>query len=29
MLTLHGLWNNTGEGALEQFDPAKDGFVPV
>ena len=29
MLTLHGLWNNTGEGALEQFDPSKDGFVPV
>ncbi len=27
-LTLHGLWNNTGEGALEQFDPAR-GFVPV
>ena len=29
MLTLHGLWNNTGEGGLEQYDPAKDGFVPV
>jgi carbonic anhydrase len=27
-LTLHGLWNNTGEGELEQFDPAR-GFVPV
>ena len=27
-LTLHGLWNNTGEGALEQYDPAQ-GFVPV
>lgn len=27
-LTLHGLWNNTGEGALEQFDPAR-GFIPV
>ena len=27
-LTLHGLWNDTGEGALEQFDPAR-GFVPV
>lgn len=27
-LTLHGLWNNTGEGALEQYDPAR-GFVPV
>lgn len=29
MLTLHGLWNNTGEGLLEQYDPAKAGFVPV
>jgi carbonic anhydrase len=29
MLTLHGLWNNTGEGGLEQFDSAKGGFVPV
>lgn len=29
MLTLHGLWNNTGEGLLEQYDPAKSGFVPV
>lgn len=29
MLTLHGLWNNTGEGALEQYDPSKGGFVPV
>lgn len=27
-LTLHGLWNDTGEGALEQFDPAR-GFVSV
>jgi carbonic anhydrase len=27
-LTLHGLWNDTGEGALEQYDPAR-GFVPV
>ncbi len=27
-LTLHGLWNNTGEGALEQYDPAR-GFIPV
>ena len=27
-LTVHGLWNNTGEGALEQYDPAR-GFVPV
>ena len=29
MLTLHGLWNNTGEGALENYDPAKGGFVAV
>lgn len=29
LLTLHGLWNNTGEGALEQFDPARNGFVSV
>ena len=29
MLTLHGLWNNTGEGGLEQFDPGRSGFVPV
>ncbi len=28
MLTLHGLWNNTGEGLLEQYDPAR-GFVVV
>ncbi len=29
LLTLHGLWNNTGEGALEQFDTARGGFVSV
>ena len=29
MLTLHGLWNNTGEGALENYDPARGGFFPV
>lgn len=29
MLTLHGLWNDTGEGALENYDPAKGGFVQV
>ncbi|MGV8985622.1 MAG: carbonic anhydrase [Cypionkella sp.] len=29
MLTLHGLWNNTGEGGLEQYDSAKDAFVAV
>ncbi len=28
-LTLHGLWTATGEGVLEQFDPAAGGFVPV
>lgn len=28
-LTLHGLWTDTGEGGLEQYDPAKDRFVPV
>lgn len=29
MLTLHGLWNDTGEGRLEHFDPAQGGFVAV
>ena len=28
-LTLHGLWTDTGEGELQQFDPAKGGFVAV
>lgn len=28
-LTLHGLWTDVGEGALEQFDPVKGGFVTV
>lgn len=28
-LTLHGLWTDTGEGGLEQYDPAARGFVPV
>lgn len=28
-LTLHGLWTNTGEGELEQYDPARDGFFSV
>lgn len=28
-LTLHGLWTNTGEGGLEQFDPSRAGFVLV
>ena len=29
MLTLHGLWTNTGEGGLEQFDPTRGVFVAV
>jgi len=28
-LTLHGLWSDTGEGGLEQYDLAKDAFVPI
>ena len=28
-LTLHGLWNNTGEGSLEQYDAAKGAFVTL
>jgi len=28
-LTLHGLWTDTGEGGLEQYDPARDTFVAV
>ena len=28
-LTLHGLWNHTGEGGLEQYEPQKGQFVPV
>lgn len=28
-LTLHGLWTNTGEGELHQFDPARNLFVAV
>jgi carbonic anhydrase len=28
-LTLHGLWSDTGEGGLEQYDPARGGFFPV
>ena len=28
-LTLHGLWNDTGEGVLEQYDPARGGFFAV
>jgi carbonic anhydrase len=29
LLTLHGLWTDTGGGGLEQFDPARGAFVPV
>jgi carbonic anhydrase len=28
-LTIHGLWTNTGEGGLEQYDPAREAFVSV
>ena len=28
-LTLHGLWNDIGEGALEHYDPQDDSFHPV
>jgi len=28
-LTLHGLWNDIAEGALEQYDPATDAFTLV
>ncbi|MES2665210.1 MAG: carbonic anhydrase [Pseudomonadota bacterium] len=28
-MTLHGLWTDTGEGGLEQYDPARGGFVTV
>ena len=28
-LTLHGLWTDTGAGGLEQYDPARSGFVVV
>ena len=28
-LTLHGLWTDTGEGVLENYDPAQGGFVAV
>lgn len=29
MLTLHGLWTDTGEGYLEQYEPEGDGFVAI
>ena len=28
-LTLHGLWNDTGAGALEQYDPERGGFSAI
>ncbi|MEP5731550.1 MAG: carbonic anhydrase [Sulfitobacter sp.] len=28
-LTLHGLWNDIGEGSLESFDPQTDSFIPI
>jgi carbonic anhydrase len=28
-LTIHGLWTDTGEGGLEQYDPVQGGFVAV
>ena len=28
-LTLHGLWTDTGEGYLEQYEPEGNGFVPI
>ena len=28
-LTLHGLWNDIGDGGLEQYVPAKDTFEPI
>lgn len=28
-LTIHGLWTDTGEGGLEQYDPQSGGFVSV
>ncbi len=29
MLTLHGLWNEIGEGGLEGYDPTTGGFIAV
>jgi carbonic anhydrase len=29
MLTLHGLWTNTGEGELHQYDAARDEFIAI
>lgn len=29
VLTLHGLWHDIGEGLVEQYSPAAEGFVPL
>lgn len=29
LLTLHGLWTNTGEGELHQYDAARDQFIAI
>jgi carbonic anhydrase len=29
LLTLHGLWTNTGEGELHQYDAARDEFIAI
>ena len=29
MLTLHGLWNDIGEGGLEHFDPVQNTFIAI
>jgi carbonic anhydrase len=28
-MTIHGLWNDIGEGTLEQYDPASGKFAPI
>ena len=28
-MTIHGLWNDIGEGTLEQYDPAAGRFQPI
>jgi len=28
-MTIHGLWNDIGEGTLEQYDPAMRRFAPI
>ena len=29
MLTLHGLWNDIGEGGLEHYEPSQRSFVSI